>query len=152
MLFKDFGDFLRMRGSNLAKATQIFEWMLVVEPMDFLNAKNSLLNCYFRQRNFIKAEKLLEWYEDENSLDFVMGRAFIYYIRRNIERANLELSLAKRMNPYVIDILLMGIDPEELDNVEIELEKKEAIIYALEYEKVWKSYPRVMRWLKNQRR
>jgi len=87
-LLVDYADFLRIRIGDQARAIEIYEMLLDIDRKDSVYAKHGLLNSLFKQKNFIKAEKLLERLSEEEEIDFLMGRAFISIIRNRKQDAN----------------------------------------------------------------
>ncbi|MDP0881113.1 hypothetical protein, partial [Klebsiella variicola] len=73
------------------RAIETYEMLLDIDREDGVHAKHGLLNSLFRQKNFMKAEKLLERYLEEEDVDFLMGRAFISAIRNRKQDANIYL-------------------------------------------------------------
>lgn len=149
-VFREFADFLRFSKRDLVSAIAMFEFLLTVDPLDMMRAKNGLLNCYLRAKNFIRAKEFLDEYSYDTSLDFVMARAYLAFINRDIDEARLELMSAVQMNPLVLEYLLEDFDPDEYDEAEDESIRREAILYALEYRRFWESNVKAIRWLKTQ--
>ncbi|MFA6657373.1 MAG: hypothetical protein WCS38_08730 [Mesotoga sp.] len=150
-LLVDYADFLRIRVGDQARAIEIYEMLLDIDREDRVHAKHGLLNSLFRQKNFMKAEKLLEHHSREEDVDFLMGRAFISTIRNRKQDANLYLLRATKMNPGIVETLFREIGPEELEESEDRDEEREALMYALDYRRVWESSPKAYKWLKSRR-
>ncbi len=150
MVFKEYANYLSYSLKDLSGAIPILEFLLAVDPKDIEDAKTGLLNCFLRKRNFIQAEKLLEAYSHVHTLDFTMVRAFIAFIRKDMEKAQSKLTLARRANPYVIKRILEHIGPKDYILSERRPLEREAINHALEYRALWESTPRAISWLKAQ--
>ncbi len=58
---------------------------------------------------------------------------------------------ATKMNPGIVETLFREIGPEELEESEDRDEEREALMYALDYRRVWESSPKAYKWLKSRR-
>ncbi|RAM59795.1 hypothetical protein DS67_00385 [Mesotoga sp. SC_4PWA21] len=149
-LIVDYADFLRIRVGDQTRAIETYEMLLEIDREDDVHAKHGLLNSLFRQKNFMKAEKLLERYLEEEDVDFLMGRAFISAIRNRKQDANIYLLRALRTNPLIVEMLFRDMGSVKFEELK-EDDEREAAMYALDYRQVWESSPKAYNWLKTRR-
>ncbi len=150
MLFREYANYLSYSVKDLSGAITILKFLLAVDPKDIGDAKTGLLNCFVRKKSFIQAEKLLELYSHVHTLDFTMVRAFIAFIRKDMEKAQSIIKVVNKINPYVLKRILEHIDAKDYLLSENRPLDREAMNHALEYKSLWESTPRAMSWLKAQ--
>lgn len=101
---------------------------------------------------------------NEGFRDYQQPEDFFSYFKRNLKKsenplmmgnleqdANLYLLRASKMNPGIVETLFREIGPEKFEESEDRDEEREALMYALDYRKVWESSPKAYNWLKSRR-
>jgi tetratricopeptide (TPR) repeat protein len=89
------------------EASQIFHFILQVNPDDNQGARYLLLDCYFQQGLFREALELCKQYPDEYSIDFKYGKALAYLGLNQTKDALRQYEFAKKCFP-TFDEMIRG--------------------------------------------
>lgn len=132
-----------------AKATEIFEEMIELNPNDNQGVRYILIDCYLSKKLYQKAQQLLEQYKDGSMAVFNWAKVLYAYATEGENAAAEALGPAIEQNQYVLQYLASKKRlPRYMPECYSPGDENEAIFCADVLKESWKSHREAKRWLK----
>lgn len=135
---------------QLDEAKEHFQEMLELNPNDNQGIRYSLITLLIELNHFKDAHCLYKQYKDDRSAWWFYSTVLLCFANNDNDTALKHLKEARAYNPYVVPFLLDKKPlPDYLPNYYGMGDENEAITYAIDGIRAWKSIDGAIKWLSN---
>jgi len=134
---------------EFARAAEVLEEMLKLNPNDNQGVRGPLAIAYFMEEEYSKAKALLDRYDEDYLSDWYYNKALqVFCDEGESKEAKSRLKNAIKKNPHVPMYILGGKSLPHTPPESYSLgNEEEAIIYAINGKKAWLKTPGAVAWL-----
>ena len=148
MMIKEELAYIYTWAEDYKKAIKVYEEMLELNSDDNQGVRYMLLSLLIQEKEFDKADKLIEKYKDDESTSMLYTKSLYYFVKKEEASAKLFLNEAFEKNIYV-PLYLLGMKQVEshLPEEFISGSEEEAMCYFDENVDAWISDTDSLYWL-----
>ena len=148
MMIKEELAYIYTLAEDYEKAIKVYEEMLELNSDDNQGVRYMLLSLLIQEKEFDKADKLIEKYKDDESTSMLYTKSLYYFVKKEEASAKLFLNEAFEKNIYV-PLYLLGMKQVEshLPEEFISGSEEEAMCYFDENVDAWISDTDSLYWL-----
>lgn len=148
MMIKEELAYIYTLAEDYKKAIKVYEEMLELNSDDNQGVRYMLLSLLIQEKEFDKADKLIEKYKDDESTSMLYTKSLYYFVKKEEASAKLFLNEAFEKNIYV-PLYLLGMKQVEsyLPEEFISGSEEEAMCYFEENVDAWISDTDSLYWL-----